>query len=205
MASFTSDVILLCLTHDGAWAGGGTGPSEAAGAAALADAVLSGAVLLGERGVEVVDVARLPARFGAVLERTSELGAVVDELGEDELDGALDELESRGVVSVIRSKFLGMFPTVRITVLDDAPRSALVAELAALVEGRQAEPHAALAFSILDAARILPFVLKVPEERRAAILRGAIDAGGVAEGAARSLEQLRVAVYTTVFSAGPLL
>ncbi|ROQ56085.1 Golgi phosphoprotein 3 GPP34 [Rathayibacter sp. PhB152] len=204
MASFTSDVILLCLTRDGAWAGGGTGPSEAAGAAAVADAVLSGALRLEEGRLVTVEASRVPAALAAVLERTTDPGAVVGELGEDALRAGLEELEARGDLTVQRSRFLGMLPTVRITVLDDARRSALLAELTALVEGEPAGERGVLAFAILDAARILPFVRAVSEERRVEILRGAIDAGGLAEGAARSVEQLRVAVYTSVFAAGPL-
>lgn len=204
MASFTSDVILLCLTRDGAWAGGGTGPSEAAGAAAVADAVLCGALLLEEGRLVPVDASRLPAAVAAVLERTDDPGAVVDEVGEDALRTGLEELEARGDLAVQRSRFLGVLPTVRITVIDDERRGALLAELTALVEGEPVGERGVLAFAILDAARILPFVRAVPEERRVEILRGAIDTGGLAEGAARSVEQLRVAVYTSVFAVGPL-
>ena len=158
MTNLPDDVLLFSIKPDGEWLGGGLGPDEALGAAAVAQSVIDGHVTIDGTGITVKDDLPLPGDTVRRLRDDGTLAGAVSILGPLAKSRGLDELERRGVIGIERKRFLGFIPTTRMTMLDPAPRDAVVARIEAMLtapadsdvgaEGRTGS----LLIAILDAA-----------------------------------------------------
>lgn len=203
MTNLSEDLLLLAIQPDGGWLGGGLGPDEELGVTAVAQLVIDGAVTLRDGRIEILNGALFPEELAPLVPQHGAIADVVAALGPLTKNRGLAELEGRNVIAVTRKRFLGVLPTVTIRIVDPGPRAAALARVTALVDGRKvAEPEAtALLIAILDATGRLPYLLPLSRERKEEILGGmggGTSAESLIEEVRRSLEQLRVAVYTSV-------
>ncbi len=203
MVNLVEDLLLVAIKPDGGWLGGGFGPEEALGAAALAQLVIDGIVTITGDRIESVESTSLPAELAPTMTEGAALADVVAGLGPLAKEHGLVGLEQRGILTVSRKKFLGFAPTMTIVVHDNGPRDAVLARIKEFADGaKMAEPVATtLLVEILDATGLLPLVLPIPPEalhERIAAADQFAKTEPILDEVKRSIEQVRAAVFTSV-------